>query len=565
VSNTDDIANSDRLRPWYRSTFGLTVIGGLLLWAAFPPLGWWPLAWLAPAVWTVLVRSKTLSGRRPYRAIYFGSFLHWMLLLQWVRLPHWALYFGWFVLAAYLALYLPLFVAISRVAVHRLRVPLPLAVPVVWTGLELLRAHFATGFSLAMLPHTQLDWPALVQIADLGGTYAISFVIVLCAASVVAAWRSDARSCSWKVFSWKVPIPAVCVLILTLVYGQMRLDSVEIDRPAPLGRVAIIQGTIDTVFGGVPDNDGDFFHYLEPTLKLANERTDVDLVIWPESAMAHWLYKYENPEHIRFPSAPAENEQAMRERVVGLTDLYDRRLLRAVRRDDWSPGAPLLAGGSVIEFSSDDPAIYNAALLVDVEGQIVGRYDKMHPVMFGEYIPFATWMPWLYKLTPMPNGLTPGREPQAMPLGAGILSPSICFENVVPHLIRRQIITLRDADNEPDVLVTLTNDGWFWGSSLLDLHLKCGQFRAIESRKPVLIAANTGFSASIDGSGRLLSKGPRRQKAVLIVDVFRDNRDSPYLKYGDAPAGLCLMLGIIVAGYALITRFRAVSASQDRP
>jgi apolipoprotein N-acyltransferase len=122
-------------------TLVVALVGSLLMWAAQPPLalGW--LGWIAPVPWLWLVRRDALSGRRPYFALWFAAFVFWMAALHWLRLPHPAVYFGWFALSAYLAIYLPLFVGLSRVAVHQLRIPLWLTAPVVWTGLELARAH----------------------------------------------------------------------------------------------------------------------------------------------------------------------------------------------------------------------------------------------------------------------------------------------------------------------------------------------------------------------------------------------------------------------------------------
>jgi apolipoprotein N-acyltransferase len=148
---------------------------------------------------------------------------------------------------------------------------------------------------------------------------------------------------------------------------------------------------------------------------------------------------------------------------------------------------------------------------------------------------------------PIPDGLTPGERPAVFVVRGLKLSPSVCLENTVPHLIRRQVIELRDGGNEPDVLVTLSNDGWFWGSSELDMHLTCGRFRAIELRKPALIAANTGLSAHIDGNGRLLQVGPRRQTQVLIAQVQPDGRASLYSRIGDAPANVCLLACVAIA------------------
>ena len=98
----------------------------------------------------------------------------------------------------------------------------------------------------------------------------------------------------------------------------------------------------------------------------------------------------------------------------------------------------------------------------------------------------------------------------------------------------------------PDVIVNLTNDGWFWGSSELDMHLTAAVFRAIEVRTPIVVAANTGFSAWIDGSGRLLARGPRRAVATLRAAVRRDGRASPWLTWGSLPAGGCMAVVVAV-------------------
>jgi apolipoprotein N-acyltransferase len=110
----------------------------------------------------------------------------------------------------------------------------------------------------------------------------------------------------------------------------------------------------------------------------------------------------------------------------------------------------------------------------------------------------------------------------------------------VPHLLRRSYQSLVQQGNAaPDVLINLTDDGWFWGSTVLDLQLACAVFRAIEVRRPVLIAANTGISASIDGNGRIHARSPKRQEDIIYADVSRDTRSSVYCWWGDAPAMLC--------------------------
>jgi apolipoprotein N-acyltransferase len=127
---------------------------------------------------------------------------------------------------------------------------------------------------------------------------------------------------------------------------------------------------------------------------------------------------------------------------------------------------------------------------------------------------------------------------------------------VLQHVIRRQIVALAAEGQEPDVLVNLTNDGWFWGSSELAIHLACGVFRAVEFHKPFLIAANTGISAWIDGDGRIQEKGPRRATDTILANVRLDHRTSWYLRYGDWFAVFCLLGCVVFGMVGLNDRFR---------
>ena len=168
--------------PWWRSTFSLAMLGQVLLWAAFPPLEWAPLAWLAPVPWIWLARQSQLGGRRPYGKLWLSSFLFHGALFYWVTLPHPATSIGLVALSFYLALYFPLFIGLTRVAVHRLNVSVILAAPVIWTGLELARAYLLTGFGMGSIAHTQYRWPLIVQLSDTFGGYGVSFLVLLVAA-----------------------------------------------------------------------------------------------------------------------------------------------------------------------------------------------------------------------------------------------------------------------------------------------------------------------------------------------------------------------------------------------
>ena len=152
--------------------------------------------------------------------------------------------------------------------------------------------------------------------------------------------------------------------------------------------------------------------------------------------------------------------------------------------------------------------------------------------------------------------MQPGSQPRAFDLDRLRIAPNICYESVVPQVIRRQVNRLAAEGRGPDVLINLTNDGWFFGSNELDLHMICGVFRAVECRKPFLIAANTGISAWIDGDGRIREQGPRRATGTILAEVVRDRRASLYLWWGDLPAGICLAACALCAVVGLVDRYR---------
>ena len=111
-------------------------------------------------------------------------------------------------------------------------------------------------------------------------------------------------------------------------------------------------------------------------------------------------------------------------------------------------------------------------------------------------------------------------------------SMNICFESVIGRLIRRQVATLRQDGQEPDFLLNVTNNGWFGHSHETELHLACGVFRAVENRKPLLVSANFGISASIHSSGQILQAIPTGESGVLIASVQKDTRQTFYTRFG---------------------------------
>ncbi len=547
-------------RPLWLSAFA----GSAVLWAAFPPLDLWPLAWVGPIPWLLLIRRPALDGRRPYAVLALAGFGFWLAALYWLLLPHWATSFGWLALSFYFAFYLPVFVGLSRVAVHRLRLPMILAAPIVWTGLELARAHLLTGMSMANLGHTQYRWIGLIQVSDLTGDFGVGFVVMFAAAALAGAFyhmrqstghvpllhRSSAGGNLLPGTACKQAVahilPAVALIGAALIYGHLRM-GMNSTRTGP--RIALIQGSIDTEMRNDPGMRDRIFKEYDALSKQAVEqgrgekgqdgkKQNVDLVVWPETMFTEPLYTFD--ANAARPADFEGDDAQFRKQLERIAQQY--------RDKNWSMAwlaqsldAPLALGVDRVHFAADGMRIYNAAAYMARDGRLLGRYDKMHLVMFGEYVPLAQYFPWLQRMTPLPNSAVAGQRPEAFTLGDVRLASNICYESVLSHVIRGQVHQLAAEGREPDILLNLTNDGWFWGSSELDMHMICGVFRAVECRKPFLIAANTGFSAWIDSDGRIQQQGPRRAKAVLLAQPRLDReRRSWYLAHGDWFAGVCL-------------------------
>jgi len=595
----------ERFSRWSRSTLGPAAAGAAVLWAALPPLGWGPLGWIAPACWVVLVRRTELTGRRPYRTLWLVGVLFWLATFYWLWLPYWATGFLGILSALYMGCYLPLFVGLSRVATFRLRLPMILACPVIWTGMELARAHILTGTTLANLGHTQYRWIELIQLADLVGEYGVSFLVMLVAACLARMLPIGGRR--WAV--WPAA-PAAAAIAAALLYGHHRTAGKPTD---PVTRVALIQGSIDSQFKHDPNMRAMIHeHYRLLSREAVEQYGDLDLIVWPETMyrvpepeLKAAVAQYEDFDRCRDPEAA--RKIPWWEKMHGgaiLTVDPNAKIPARYPKDRWKPehcqwiwkmerdvkgrvmsamarefGAPMLLGVNTHHIGSQRETAHNSAVLVFKDGRMEGPYHKMHLVLLGEYVPLGNRWPWLYDLTPMQGGLTPGKRPVSLDFGQLRLSPNVCYETVVPHVIRRQVKELVDRGEEPDVLVNLTNDGWFWGSTELDMHLVCGVFRAVECRKPLLVAANTGISAHVDADGRIIARGPRRHNdpqpeptlseeqrgrredwckkfnvarwpegtAKVLAELRTDRRQSWYVRHGDWPAGICLLMCIVLA------------------
>ncbi len=519
-----------------------------------PPIDWWPLAWVAPIPWLVLVVTATLEGPLSWFGVWCGGFLYWLLAIHWLILPHPpATAIGWVILSAYLACYQPLFVWAARRLFHHWKWPLVPSAVVTWIATDLVRSELLGGFTFAGLGHTQWRWTALIQVADTVSAVGVGGLVMAGAAAllVTAINHFNPRTLV------RETLPTALLVALALVYGHWRLATAPVTTDKPLNAL-LVQGSIDTELKHDPEAAPQVLaHYDDLTMAgLAAAEPEVpDLVIWPETMWRFSLVDIDPAQQLPEsgldellgPARPDESAEARQARGRAAAEAQRLDALAVYAR---RYGTTWIVGLDRQRITPAVPAGYqsfNTALVLDATGKPLGCYDKMYPVMFGEYVPLADRFPFLYRLTPLPGGLTAGTEPVVVDVTGYGVAPTICYETALPRAVRSIVRRLAAAGRRPDVIANLTNDGWFWGSSELDMHLVAAIFRAVEVRTPVLVAANTGFSAAIDGSGRLLIRGPRRQTAPLAVSVSADGRPTPWLAAGTLPLWPTLAVVAILA------------------
>jgi apolipoprotein N-acyltransferase len=548
---------ADPTARWSRHSLPAGLASGLLLWTSFPPVEWSWLAWvaLAPLFWLVTLRAAPL---KTYLAAWAGGLVFWILAVEWLRLIDAGAWIGWVVLGLVFSLWWPLFLALTRWAYFRLKVPLILAAPIIWVSVEYLRAYFLTGFPWYYLAHSQFRYLNVIQIADFAGSLGVSLLIAVFNAWVVdlatlpllRPTKKGARLAPRQAIRlWLVTI----FLGTTLCYGAFRRSSAQFhDGP----KLALLQSNLEQrrKFRSEP---GEILERFQRLIERAlSHRERPDLIVWPETAYPYGFIT------ISGTLEPATLEAQVRSIAANLPvqDWLKKRADVAEHLHKWTDhlGVPMLVGTPLYDHEASQLNKYNSALLFEPGLRTIHAYHKMHLVPFGEFIPFIQTVPWLALLTPyrdkIPN-LSFGREALALPLGPYRFAVTICFEDTIPQVINR-FFHGGDDPHQPDLIINLSNDGWYPGSSELDMHLAIGVFRAVEHRVPLARAVNTGLTALVDGNGEIRAALPKNVEDVLSIRVPLDDRTSSYSNWGDWLGLSCLAVTIGLIPLGLFPRLK---------
>ena len=492
--------------------------GGLLLSLAFPPVRFDLVAWVAfiPLLWAI-----SREDRPAWAAVHGGAFgLSFFLVdVNWVYgtltvYGHFAAITAVLVFAG-MVLVLSMFPAGFALIVAILRdrgLSSHIVAPFAWIVVEYVRAMILTGFPWNLVGYSQMDNLILVQIADFTGVYGISFVILLVNA---ALWELLRSLFGKEPIPWRVIAVAGALLVCTIGYGHVMLNRFPTtERSSQEYRIGILQGNIaqDVKWASAARP---YTFAIYKTLGRIAEKQGARLVVWPETSVP-----------VLFGGADPDWKKAgeISEKI----------------------GLPMLIGAPSTEGDADRPRYYNSAFLVEGT-HIRSRYDKIHLVPFGEYMPLTWLLPLGPGIAAREADYSPGDTMTVMHVdGCPPFSVLICYEAIFPELAREAV------RNGARMLVNITNDGWFARSAAPYQHLAMARMRSIENRVWLLRAANTGISAAVDPTGRVVTHLPLDKDGVIVVGVPSPAEGgSFYSRYGDIFALGCIAL---VAAMALRLR-----------
>jgi apolipoprotein N-acyltransferase len=487
----------------------LATLSGVLLVLSFPKAEISLLAWFAfvPLLLACGQKNPVKAGKLGFLAgmISYGGILYWIniVVTTFGKLPLVVSICVYLLLVAYLAFFFFILFFLVRKAEQK-GIPVVVSFPFLWVGLEFLRSFLFTGFPWASLGYSQYRMLPLIQVADITGVYGISFLIVL-ANSVVylvikARYKGEGRG-----YPYRSAAVFLVLLAAVLLYGSYRMRQAQTGVPL---KVALIQGNIDQGIKWDPA-------FMEATISIYERLSrqaaagGVDLVVWPESA-APFFFQEAGPSS---------------ERITALA--------REIH-------APVIFGSPAFDDRNERRRYFNSAYLVSSSGAVVGRSDKMHLVPFGEYVPLAKLLPFVHKLVVGVGDFSPGDSLATLDLTQGKVGVLVCFEGIFPDLSRRYV---REG---AQLLVNITNDGWYGRSSAPYQHLSMAAFRAVENGVPLIRAANTGITAIIDTKGNITHTTPLFKECYLAGEVLLGKGGTIYTRVGDVFALICLGVSIII-------------------
>lgn len=513
--------------PARQSVLPALLSGGLLCLGLPGTGGLWPLLFVALA--PLLTALRTVRPAQAARLGLLTGLVHYLSLVYWIvivmgrygKLPWYISYTTLFLLA----LVLSLFVVVFALGARRLLADSPpllalWALPSLWVGLDWIRSFLFSGFPWMDLGYGLWHVPRLIQVSDITGHYGITFLLLLSNTLVALALTDRAKTARWPVLT-----PVVLLLVCVAGYSVWRWQSLEEwMRTAETMPVGVVQGNVEQDKKWLPEErEKTVMDYIGQTVSLFPGKKPA-LVVWPESALP--FFPEGNPLLAPLRSLTTRN------RIALLT------------------GAPWY---TVVDRQERKYRYYNSALLINPEGNFGGQYFKTHLVPFGEYVPLKKYLPFIAPIVQTVGDFTPGTVENPIVYQHAKIGVLLCYESIFPDIAEKWV---RAGAN---ILINLTNDAWYGKSSAPEQSFAMTVFRAVENRRSVVRAANTGISGFIDPLGRVRMRSEIFVPWQAVDDVVL-REEAPFLvRYGYLFAPGCLLFGVtsLLLGRVLRRRRKA--------
>lgn len=500
----------------------LALLSALLLILSFPKFDLAFLAWIALVPLLVALKDKNAKWAFGLSfvtgIVFFMGVCYWILVVEAFTLTDFILF------GIYLAFYIGLF----GLAFNLQKSSLPpfLSAPLIWVSLEYLRSNAGfLGVPWTLLGHSQYRNLPLIQMSSFTGVYGISFLIVMVntvVSDVIFSWKRGSRSFrdDWS----KVFPPAIVTIFLlgvALVYG---ISGISEDANGAKTTVSIIQANIQQDAKWKP---GLRQLNLQKHIKLTREaaaRSQASLIVWPETSVEGSITQ----------------------------EPYLRDIFVALAKETQSD---LLIGVSVSpKFGSREFKMknrFNSAFLISSSRGLVGQYNKIHLLPFGEYLPYKHVLPWPSSLAAEAGNFMAGKEFTVFDLNEAKFGVTICWESIYPDLFRQFV------KNGATFMVNIANEAWFEETAAPYQFMAMTVFSAVENHISIARAANTGVSGFIDSYGKITGKVSDGTKDIFVegyltMDIPVSQRRTFYSMYGDVFAHVNLIVAFFAVGISLL-------------
>jgi apolipoprotein N-acyltransferase len=473
----------------------LALLSGILFAGAFPNLaiGWLMFVALLP-LFVALAQAR--GAREALLLGWLSQFTAWLLMVPWVVrvMSHYGglPYATGVVIFIAMCLYLGLYGALFGIIAWRIRPGAGfgrwLLLPLAWAAVEYVRTYLMTGFPWNLAAASIIDYTPLVQLDRFAGPYLLGAMILL--PSTLVAWLVVRRPKGTGRLVAVAAVVVVCFIWWTT--GLVAAKLIARHDDGPVARAAMLQPNISQEMRW---DNANFIAIYQRMIAMTKEAVDAkaQVVIWPESTV---------------PLSYAT------------TDYY-RETIEAVSREY---GVDVILG-SIAEDPAQPNKLWNAAFLVS-GGRTIGHYDKIRLVPFGEYVPLRKMLFFAQKLVHAVGEFEFGTKETPLQ-GRFRYGPAICYEVVFPQVPRTQVV------HGATVLVTITNDAWYDGTSAPRQHLNQARLRAVETDRYLLRAGTTGISAFVDPTGRLVSELEMGKQGIVYGEFQPRTTTTPYVRFGD--------------------------------